>query len=244
MVDIHTHILPGVDDGAADIEMALRLIRHAAAGGTREIFLTPHCAPSYGFYNYDGEELAGQFDRLCRAVYQKEQIPVRLHPGMEDLYEGREDLLRHQDENYPLCGSRYLLMEYYFDVEGEQFLEGIDTLQECGYVPVIAHPERYECVWKYPELLKEGRKKGALFQMNKGSLSGRHGGDAGKTAEWMLDEDLADFIASDAHHPVHRDSGLKYVAEYVRRYYGKEKMYRIFIKNPECIIRDKLIRTE
>ena len=59
MVDIHTHILPGVDDGAADIEMALRLIRHAAAGGTREIFLTPHCAPSYGFYNYDGEELAG-----------------------------------------------------------------------------------------------------------------------------------------------------------------------------------------
>lgn len=241
MIDIHTHMLPGVDDGASDIQMSIQLILDAVRNGTKEIFLTPHCAPSYGFYNYDGEDLAQHFNYLCQVVYEQERIPVMLHPGMEVLYESREEMLRLSNDYFPLCGSRYLLMEYYFDVDEFHFLEGIETAQECGYVPVVAHPERYECVQNNRQMIQEGREKGAYFQINKGSLGGRHGEDAQRTGEWMLHEDLADFIASDAHHPKQRGSNLRYVEEYVRFYYGEERARRIFMENPECIIHNRRI---
>ena len=77
MIDIHTHIMPGVDDGARDIHMAIEMIRNAAVGGTTDIILTPHCAEAYGFYNYDSEELDVFYRQLCKEV-ERFQIPVFL----------------------------------------------------------------------------------------------------------------------------------------------------------------------
>lgn len=242
MIDIHTHILPGLDDGAGNMEQALRLIRDAAAGGTGGIILTPHCAPSYGFFNYDGERLDRQFQILCREVYEKARIPVRLYPGMEVLYEGREEMLRQRDGYFPLCGSRYLLLEYYFDADAREFLEGIETAGECGFVPVIAHPERYECVQEDPKLAAAGRRRGALFQVNKGSLAGRHGARALAAGEKLLELDEADFIASDAHHPVMRGSSLANVSAYVRARFGEERAWRLFEENPRRILMDLPVR--
>lgn len=235
MIDIHTHILPGVDDGAGTIRDSLRLIRQAAEGGTTEIILTPHCAPSYDFFNYNDEYLGERFDRLCEAVY-REGIPVILHPGMEVLYEGREELLEHLDDYATLCGSRYFLMEYYFDVSGETFLEGIRILKKCGYIPLIAHPERYDCVKADEGLLLEGRKMGAWYQMNKGSLSGTHGEHARRSAVRLLDLDLVDFIASDAHDVRHRGSTLGRVYRYVRAAYGEERARRLFVENGRKVV--------
>lgn len=238
MIDIHSHILPGVDDGAQNMETALRLIRDAAAGGTREIILTPHCAPSYGFFNYDAEMLDMHFQSLCRAVYERERIPVRLHPGMEVLYEGRQEMLSRAGEYFSLCGSRYLLLEYYFDTDAYSFLEGIETAGECGYIPIVAHPERYECVQEDAGLAAEGRRRGALFQINKGSLAGRHGDLALEAGERMLVRDEADFIASDAHHPLRRGSSLANVSAYVRARFGEERAWRLFEENPYRVVRD------
>lgn len=238
MIDIHTHILPGVDDGARTMEDALRLIRQAAEGGTREIILTPHCAPSYDFFNYNDERLGERFDRLCYAVYQ-EKIPVTLYSGMEVLYESREEFLYHLDDYAPLCGGRYLLMEYYFDVSRERFLEGIRTVKQCGYYPVIAHPERYDCVKKDLELALEGRRLGAFLQINKSSLSGAHGEKAGQCAEKLLDLDAVEFLASDAHSVETRGSNLGRVYHYIRKEYGEERARRLFVENPGKIIWSK-----
>ena len=102
MIDIHTHIMPGVDDGASNYQMAIQMLQNASAGGTTDVFLTPHCAPSYGFFNANDERLASCFKRLCYEVV-KRGIQVRLHPGMEILFEGKHEFLYQKEDYYPLC---------------------------------------------------------------------------------------------------------------------------------------------
>lgn len=245
MIDIHTHIMPGVDDGAKDIHMAIQMIRNAAAGGTTDIILTPHCASAYGFHNDNTEELEEHFQYLHRQVV-KLQIPIRLHAGMEILYEGKEHFLKCEKGFHPLCGSRYLLVEYYFDVPKEEFIEGVETICTCGYIPIIAHPERYSCVQEeclqgQQGMLLEAKEKGALFQVNKGSLAGKHGEKSLRTGEWMLQNDWVDFIASDAHHPAYRNAGLREVKSYIQKRYGVHRAKRLFEDNPRCVIENKPI---
>lgn len=248
MIDIHTHIMPGVDDGAKNLDMAIRILEQAASTGTREVILTPHCAPAYGFFNYDGDMLAHVFHKLHREV-ERRNIPICIHPGMEILFEGRKNFLCHKEEYYPLCGSRYFLIEYFFDVPGEIFLEGIDTVKEVGYEPIVAHPERYhvvqqDCIKNQGELLVEAGNRGALFQINKGSLSGKNGEEARQTAEWLLEQNMVDFVASDTHDLQIRTSRLDYVAAYIKKQYGKERARQIFYENPKCVILDRYLKRD
>ena len=241
MIDIQTHILPRGDDGAPDLEPSLQLLKEAAADGTDEIIVTPHCAPAYGFFNFDRDELDRRLEMLRKAAWERE-IRIPIHPGMEVLYEGRREMLYHAEDYFTLCGSRYLLMEYFFDAEPRDLMEGISTARECGYLPVIAHPERYGCIRKHTHLAAWARREGALFQINKGSLAGRHGKAALMSAVRLLERDEADFIASDAHHPVRRDSRLGGVYAYVRDTFGRRRAERLFAENPRRIIEDRDIQ--
>ena len=245
MIDIHTHIMPGVDDGAENYQKALQMLQNAAAGGTTDVILTPHCAPSYGFYNYNDEDLATYFDKLCYEV-RKRNIPIRLHPGMEILFEGRDEFLSQIQDFYPLCGSRYYLIEHYFDVDEQGFLEAVECVLEVGGIPIVAHPERYDviqedCLSHNGACIQNAAKKGALFQVNKGSLTGQHGSKSLHTAIWLLEQELVDFIASDAHHPKYRNAGLKYIEQEIREKYGRATAKRIFEENPRKVIEDKPI---
>lgn len=244
MIDIHTHILPWVDDGAESMDMALELLKEAWEGGTKELVVTPHCAPEYGFYNFDGERLAKIFRQLCRKAYEENQMKIVLHPGMEVLYAGKSEMLRRCGDYFPLCAGTYLLMEYYFDVDEKHFLEGIDTARICGFYPVIAHPERYKCVQENIRLIEKGRKLGAMVQINKGSLSGYHGRRACWTGEQLLEKDLADVIASDAHRPKYRGSSLRNVERYITDRYGKKRADILFRENPGKIICGSKIEEE
>ena len=119
-------------------------------------------------------------------------------------------------------------------------------MRSCGYIPIVAHPERYACVqedclWGQKSLLLEAREKGALFQVNKGSLAGKHGEKSLQTSEWMLEQDLVDFIASDAHHPRFRNAGLWNVEKYIRKEFGPDRAKRLFEENPRCIVEDNKI---
>ena len=245
MIDIHTHIMPGVDDGASNYQMAIQMLQNAAAGGTTDVFLTPHCAPSYGFFNANDERLASCFKRLCYEVV-KRGIQVRLHPGMEILFEGKQEFLYQKEDYYPLCGSRYYLIEHYFNVTDQVFLEGIESVMEIGGIPIVAHPERYEaiqedCLLRNGACIRKAAEMGALFQVNKGSLMGKHGVKSLHTAVWLLEQELVDFIASDAHHPKYRNAGLRYVEQEIREKYGEARAKCIFEENPRKVIEDKPI---
>ena len=184
MIDIHSHILPMIDDGASSVEMALDLLSMAYDDGTDAIVLTPHYADSYGFDNpYDKIKML--FDDL-QFIVKQERIPIQLYLGTEYLFSSPEHFLQHQHEIARINQTQYLLMEFFFDVTEDQVIEAVDYVLKSGYIPIIAHPERYECIQSSFQVVEDVIHQGALLQMNKGSITGKYGHKAMKTVFQML----------------------------------------------------------
>lgn len=143
MIDIHAHILPGIDDGAEDMYDTLEMARMAADSGVDRIIATPHCNIPGMYGNYFGREYIDRYESVVKAV-RKEKIPIEILPGMEVF--STEDLpeLIVNHKIMPLNQSRYILMEFAFD-EDPEFADSIlKRVEEVGARPVIAHAERYE----------------------------------------------------------------------------------------------------
>ena len=157
MIDIHCHILPMVDDGSQSVEMSLEMLDSAYRHGTTSMILTPHLAYAYGFENPTDKivELFHQF----KAIVRYEGIPIDLYLGCEYLFTSRDSYYRHREYITKLNKTKYLLMEYYFDVEEEVILDSIDCVLEDGYIPVIAHPERFEAIQVNPNLPRQIKAK-------------------------------------------------------------------------------------
>ena len=171
MIDIHAHILPGIDDGAEDMYDTLEMARMAADSGVNRIIATPHCNIPGMYGNYFGREYIDRYESVVRAV-RKEKIPIEILPGMEVF--STEDLpeLIVNHKIMPLNQSRYILMEFAFD-EDPEFAEAIlKRVKEVGARPVIAHAERYEFIQDYPQIAYRWFRKGYVIQANKGSFLG------------------------------------------------------------------------
>ena len=154
MIDIHAHILPGIDDGAEDVYDTLEMARMAADSGVDKIIATPHCNIPGMYGNYFGREYIDRYESVVRAV-RKEKIPIEILPGMEVF--STEDLpeLIVNHKIMPLNQSRYILMEFAFD-EDPEFADSIlKRAEEVGARPVIAHAERYEFIQDYRRKYKE-----------------------------------------------------------------------------------------
>ena len=171
MIDIHAHILPGIDDGAEDMYDTLEMARMAADSGVDKIIATPHCNIPGMYGNYFGREYIDRYESVVRAV-RKEKIPIEILPGMEVF--STEDLpeLIVNHKIMPLNQSRYILMEFAFD-EDPEFADSIlKRVEEVGARPVIAHAERYEFIQDYPQIAYRWFRKGYVIQANKGSFLG------------------------------------------------------------------------
>ena len=171
MIDIHAHILPGIDDGAEDMYDTLEMARMAADSGVDKIIATPHCNIPGMYGNYFGKEYIDRYESVVRAV-RKEKIPIEILPGMEVF--STEDLpeLIVNHKIMPLNQSRYILMEFAFD-EDPEFADSIlKRVEEVGARPVIAHAERYEFIQDYPQIAYRWFRKGYVIQANKGSFLG------------------------------------------------------------------------
>lgn len=238
MIDIHTHILPLVDDGAGNFGEAIEMLKLAYEMGTNEMVLTPHCAKIYGFAN-EAEEIREKFEYFSDIAGRKERIPIRLYPGMEVLYEGKERMKKSKEYYLTLNDSRYLLMEFMFDISRRTFLEGIDWARECGVIPVVAHPERYDCVQEDWKLVREAQKMGAGIQVNEGSLFGRYGQLSRHTAHIFLEKKMVQCIASDAHHLTNRTPKLDRARFYLEERYGRSYAKMLLHDNPGKILRNQ-----
>lgn len=233
-VDVHCHILEGVDDGSKSLDNSLEMARLAAEGGTSDIICTPHSIPGM-FENYKGEELEEKFQVFKQALAEND-IPLNVYLGME-VYgnENTPDDLKN-DKLYSLAGSDYMLIEFNFG-EDPRFVNYIlDCLPDHGYIPVIAHPERYEFVADDPSLLFRWTDKGYLLQCNKDSIRGRFGKLPYRIARDVLSDNLYSFIGSDAHGALHRTPGLEYAFYDVEDLCGTEYAEKIFIDNPRVLL--------
>lgn len=240
MIDIHTHILPMIDDGAKSVEEALDMLIEAYKDGTDAVVLTPHLAYAYGFEN-SYSKIKELYEDL-KYIIEQEGIPLRVYLGTEFLFSSKETFINALNDITKMNQTNYILMEFYFDIEFKEILEAIDTVNEYGYIPIIAHPERYDCVQENVYAPKEMVKHGALLQMNKGSVLGRYGHYARETALDMLNDQYVSFVGSDAHSLRLRTPLMYECYHYVKVEYGKEYADDIFNNNAEKMLENIDIR--
>jgi len=238
MIDIHTHILPGIDDGAADLYDSLEMLKIAAKNGVKGIVATPHCNVPRIYRNYFGEHYIETFSMLDEVV-KEEKIPITLYAGMEVyVTEDLPEILR-QEKILTINGSHYILVEFAFDEDPDFVDRMLAKIKELGLRPIIAHPERYEFVQAIPEMIYDWRTKGYLTQVNKGSLQGRFGKKCYKMAHEMLERRLISVIASDAHSPYKRTPHLRDVYDSLAQNYSENYLKVLFEENPRRICADK-----
>ena len=195
-VDIHCHILPGVDDGARNREEATAMARMAERAGTRSIIATPHHVPRSPLSAVD--EVAKRAKQLQR-VLEWAEVSVEIHPGQEN--NARENLITRIDqrEAVGLNSTRYVLVEPPFRTYPD-FLDGLlAALLDRGLTPVLAHPERNVLVQTDPRRIAGLVEMGVLIQINTGSLLGLYKEPALQAATTLLQEGLVHVLASDAH---------------------------------------------
>ena len=236
MIDIHTHILPKIDDGAESLEEAYEMALMAVRSGVKALAATPHSNHSADFLD---EELKRQ-DKAFMDLEQlllREKVPLKLYRGME-IWSSVDMVEKIKSKQLiTLNHTPYVLVEFGFDEEPWWIEAIIGDLQGAGLVPILAHPERYFCVQDEPNLLREWRMQGALAQMNKGSILGRFGREVERTAEVLLRNHLFTCIASDAHHAYIRTTDMRELQHYLQRHCSTTEQEALLIKNPLAIIR-------
>jgi protein-tyrosine phosphatase len=195
MIDIHCHILPGLDDGASSIELSLDMARMAVADGIGTIVCTPHVTP--GLYDNDGATIAEAVAALRRRL-AKEGIALRLETGA-DVHMA-PDLARKLGRAVPtLAGSRYFLFEPPHHVAPPRLDAVVRGLLAAGFVPILTHPERLTWLDGHYGLVHALSAAGMPIQVTAGSVTGAFGRQPRYWAERLLDDGLVDILASDAH---------------------------------------------
>ena len=198
MIDLHSHILPNIDDGSQSLEESIQIIKQAVSNGVTDIVVTPHFILG-SIYNSQKENNKKILKTLTAKLIE-ENININLYLGNEifiDIYM-LQNLLKKKTSS--LNDSRYVLFELPMNSEYKNIRKTLFDLQNAGYIPVIAHPERYRVIKENPQIVMEWQEAGAIFQSNIGSLSGRYGKEAKKTLELLLKHQFITFLSSDIHH--------------------------------------------
>ena len=238
MVDIHTHVLPGVDDGSADLEMSLDMLEMSQASGVSVVVATPHCNIPGEFENYASAALKNNFGRL-KAEAKRLGITVTLCYGMEVYTTPEVPELIRRKKIWTLNGSSYVLMEFAFNEDPDFTYDIIADIRRLGIKPVIAHPERYFFVQDDPQTAFNWCTSGCALQINKGSLLGSFGRGPEETARLIIEHGLAACVASDAHSPVQRTTHMGEVSRYLEIEYGEEYQRLLLEVNPKRILQNK-----
>lgn len=235
LCDLHTHVLPGVDDGAPTMEYALQMLRNAAASDVELLAVTPHCNRSCEGRNDLDNSLQDRFLQLQQAA---KEIPVRLVLGAEVFVDAFLPQLLLQKKIPTINGSRYLLTEFPVDATPDFVLNMLQSILELGYIPLIAHPERYISVCQRPQIVVPWLDMGCHLQLTGGSIIGQYGGSVRHTAAFLLQQDLVACVASDAHGVHHRSNFLLDVYDHLCLRYSKQYAQCLMYENPMGICFD------
>ena len=234
MIDLHCHILPGLDDGAQNLEDSLQMAALAASHGIRRIVATPHCITG------SAREVT-QNVAMLRQLLEETHIPLQIYPGMEIFGTFDTARLLRQQKLLTLNGSRYPLIEFDFGTDGEEETEVLRQVIAAGYVPVVAHPERYRCVCQMPQIVNQWKQMGCLFQINRGSLLGRYGLAAREMGMELVHRGFATVVATDAHSPAVRTPRARDVYQLLRDAISPLAAEVLMKHNPEKILLDKTL---
>ena len=238
MIDIHAHILPGVDDGSESIEMSLEMLDLAAQSGVTVIAATPHGNIPGEYENYVSMELKSLLGQL-RKEAKETGIPVTICQGMEVYITPSVPELIRQKKVWTLNAGSYMLMEFAFDEDPDFCSEMLKDIRRRGIKPVIAHPERYFFIQDDPQIAFEWCTSGYALQVNKGSLLGSFGRAPERTARRILEHGLAACVASDAHGPDQRTTHMSEVSRFLEADFGESYRRLMLNINPARILKNQ-----
>lgn len=232
MIDIHCHLLPGIDDGAPSLATSLEMANIAASDGIRTIFCTPHIYP--GLYENTGPDIRRRVEQL-QLILNDKGIELTLSFGADvhlvpEIYEGL------RTGRVPtLGGSRYLLLEPSHHVRPPRFKESVFELIGAGYIPVITHPERLTWAEQHFSDFSDLSRSGAWMQITGGALVGRFGPRVRNLAERFVGDGWADVLASDGHTTGQRAPVLAEARERAAVLIGADEASRLVEGRPQAI---------
>ena len=237
MIDLHCHMLPGIDDGPTDLETALEMARVAVADGITLTACTPHIYP--GLFENDARSISAAADAF-RGHLREASIPLEITTGA-DIQIVPELLDGLKSGRFPcLHGSRYFLFEPPHHTVPPRFLDTIFDALSAGFVPVITHPERL--TWlddKHYGWFVEAARQGAWIQVTAGAVTGRFRDQPQYWAERFLDDGLVHLLATDAHHYHHRPPLLAEGREAAAKWVGPEEAERLVLDRPQAIVENQ-----
>ena len=245
MIDLHSHIIPAIDDGCRDEAMSLAMLRKAAASGTTALFATSHV---FGAGEHPSWEALQAGAEKLRTVCRDNDIDLQIYSGAEVFmdWELLDELA--EDGSYCLNGEAfgrqavtYILVELPMHFIPQYADEFWYELRLKGVVPILAHPERYGELMANTEKLLAWRREGLLLQCNAGSFAGSFGEAAEQAAKLLLKNHLVDFLGSDAHRAVGRDADMRAGAQVIREIAGEAELKRISEDNPLRVIHGETI---
>lgn len=239
MIDIHCHILPEFDDGASSPEEAIAMAYMAAESGVTAIVATPHF-PGKSSSLQRIEPLLERYDWLCRAV-KAHGLPLKIYPGAEILCLPETAALAEEKALPTIGDTPYLLTEFYFDEPFANMDAQLRVLLDSGYIPVVAHPERYHAIQADPALLRRWREKGCVLQLNKGSILGAFGPDPLDAAMAALEMRLADLVASDAHSATRRTPHMGALHQWMAENMDSDYTSVLLDRNPARLVTGRRI---
>jgi protein-tyrosine phosphatase len=238
MIDIHSHILPSVDDGAEDIEESIAMARIYLKNEIKKVIATPHYIEGYENSTKENNLLA--LEKLKEAL-DKEGLDLKIYLGNEIYISMDIASLLKEGKVSTLNDSRYVLVELPM-IDMPMYTESvIYELLLKGYIPIIAHPERNSSIMADPNILYELISKGALAQLNLPSLEGKYGEEIKATAEILLKHNMIHFVGTDAHSKDRRAPNVKNSLDLLLELVGETAFIEITYLNPLKVISDELI---
>lgn len=231
MIDIHTHILPGVDDGAQNLVNSVKMLEQAATDGIETIVCTPHILKKSDF---DKESVYIKRLETLKKAAQESGIPIQLCLGSEIYIQ--PDLSFKSQMSTLNNNGKYFLIEFPMGTIPRFAAEMFFTLIADNKIPIIAHPERYVGFLRHPEFAYEFVNRGALLQVNAGSLRGKFGHEVRQLTQLFMDHNLVHFIASDCHDTERRCCKLKETYQLVAEKWGESTAHSVFIENPKIAL--------
>lgn len=236
MEDLHTHLLPDIDDGSKSFEESLKILKDMQDRGIDEIVLTPHYVENsrYNCNNYNKVKL---YQELMDKAEEK-GLKIKIYLGNEVFITPKIVELIKKGEIAPINDSRYVLFEFPLRQVYNNTSQIISDMVSNGYIPVLAHPERYEEFQEHPDVLEEYLRMGVLMQANFTTLFGKYGKTAEKTLKYFLKKKWISFLGSDTHH--YYDYPVKKLEKKLYKI-TKDKQYiqDLFYNNFDKVISDQ-----
>lgn len=237
-MDMHCHCLPGIDDGAKNMEESLQMLQMAYADGIREVIATPHFHHRRG---HASKEVICEKVKEVQEAIRKTCPDMVLYPGNELYYSSRLPEFIAEEKICTMADSRYVLIEFSPDTEYAEMRNALMNIQTQGVWPILAHIERYFCLVKKPALALELAEMGIYLQVNAGGVLGRYGRKEKSLIKKMFAKGKISFVATDAHDTENRKQELSECAEYVKKKFGEAMVNTCFYENPQAVVKNKII---